>query len=559
MLSPITYSTDITPEKGIVVVRIVNASAYPVAFNQFTINPENLNESKEIKPERLKSLTSKFNGTSVFASEVKPGNYTLSSIRAFHVAGEYIYSRFVSANEKFGTFTVKPGKVTDLGTIIYYQNPQEDQYQNLLVRAPSSDFGEVLRKHFAFYPVNSANILTWNDDGFDEDRHAIFAGIVQNPTIYNQSFRAPDGSIYFLCKLGVILKYTIGGTWELDAVDTNLELTAIDQNVNGDLVVASAEGLLFSKKFGGEWEKFELGYKKHIDVVKYYDQSTIDIVARKRYSLEIIRININNQEIQTKKLNGYRSPQGWETSAKAPNEQAIPRKIISSQVIRFSNRNYLTVTTQSDMYNPINGPKKNQIFQFESKNWEMNAPITKLKVDSLYNAGIVIFGTKAPGFWSLTNQTKYYKYVTSSDRWDSVKASVIDCTLDLNSGYAGIDSSYAGADSKCGPNLEESRRSFTFMSTPVFKNETEAIAIGRFRKYDLMTGKNSYTSQLLITIDSGKSWTETGSPLPSDYCNSLVPYLTDKLLLSCSGASSDFYLSTDNGVSWKHIRQQENI
>ena len=59
---------------------------------------------------------------------MKAGSYSLHSIRAFHTRGDFWYERWAGADAQFGTFDVKPGQVTDLGTIIYYPKPEKDKY-----------------------------------------------------------------------------------------------------------------------------------------------------------------------------------------------------------------------------------------------------------------------------------------------------------------------------------------------------------------------------------------------------------------------------------------------
>jgi hypothetical protein len=128
MLPSLQKTTNIADDQGVVVARIINASNYRFPFNQLTVNPENVNESTTIKPERLVAIKQSVGGSTVFSAPIKAGHYSLSSIRAFHVVGDYSYSRFVSADAQMGTFEVKPGVVTDLGTLIYYPKVQEDKY-----------------------------------------------------------------------------------------------------------------------------------------------------------------------------------------------------------------------------------------------------------------------------------------------------------------------------------------------------------------------------------------------------------------------------------------------
>jgi photosystem II stability/assembly factor-like uncharacterized protein len=101
--------------------------------------------------------------------------------------------------------------------------------------------------------------------------------------------------------------------------------------------------------------------------------------------------------------------------------------------------------------------------------------------------------------------------------------------------------------------------SFSFRSTPVFKNDLEGIAITTFTDFNIWTGQRSSNTRILVTDDGGKSWLASKSKLPKKYCNSFVPEVSDRLLVSCNGSSGDFYESHDDGATWEHVRQQENF
>ena len=112
----------------------------------------------------------------------------------------------------------------------------------------------MLKTYFKFFPVETSTITSWNEDNLDEEQQLTYISALQNPVTFTDSYLAPDDSIYFLAKLGVIVQRTSKGEWLVDAVDTDLELTTIQQNEAGDIVLGGYEGALFYKKSGGEWQ-----------------------------------------------------------------------------------------------------------------------------------------------------------------------------------------------------------------------------------------------------------------------------------------------------------------
>ena len=61
------------------------------------------------------------------------------------------------------------------------------------------------------------------------------------------------------------------------------------------------------------------------------------------------------------------------------------------------------------------------------------------------------------------------------------------------------------------------------------------------------------------TYDGGTTWAKTEFSLPKDYCTTIISEFDEALLLSCNGASGDFYQSNDLGETWQQVRHQENF
>ncbi|WP_444897614.1 hypothetical protein [Microbulbifer sp. SSSA005] len=547
MLPALQKDTQIGEQEGIVVARIINASGSSLPFNQLTINPENLNEAESIKPKRLLAARPKLDGTTVFASAVKAGNYSLSSIRAFHSNGNGWYSRFVGADEKLGTFSVIQGEITDLGTLIYYPNPQGDKYLDLLVRAPDLVKGEVLTKHFQFLDYDSALINSWHIDEKDEERESAYISVAQNPLTYKIQHISSDNSIYFLGKIGVFLKRTAAGEWELEAVDTNHELNAFSQNHHGDLVVGGSEGTLFWRPANGNWLDISLEHDSHIEHLALLDTGEIELVVSRDFEVNILKGTIVNTGVQWELLNRYSSSsgKGWEyiDEPRAVNRQAKSKNtqyIYSTTIFKLNGLHYITIRKQSIYGSVVFTPTSSESFIYNPENWIIEKSIDEFNISNIVDVGAVKLGIEEAGIWSLTGKPTYYR-IDENGIQNEIVTYLENCPENKSS------KSYCRV------------REFTLQSAPRFSSPNDAIAIASFTGNRASHRNQEVEIKLLKTSDGGRSWGITDSEPPTNYCTSLVPQVADRLLVSCDGASGDFYESNDFGDSWHQVRRQENF
>ncbi len=555
LIEPVTKETVRAPNEGYVVARIINASSYPAPLNQLTITPQNLNVSEEGKFQRLLARESRFNGTSVFASPVAAGKYSLTGLRAFHSGGQGYYSHGVPAGTDAGTFDVKPGQVTDLGLLVYYQKSDGDNYYKEIIRIPGTP-GEVLDKYFSFIDVDKSILLGWDDDGLDDERNTFFVSAAQNPTTFEQRYLAPDGAVYFLGKLGVILKRAASGDWELDVVDTNLDLTAIAQNERGDLVVGGSEGRLFVKKLGGEWTDVSIDHNFDVEQISFHNQETIEMIALEKLSLSVFRNDINDPELKWNEINTYNTMQLWKNSPPPTEEQLKsrkrPKRIIRSELEEVDGQNYVSIYTLPATTSPLFGQAKPSHYRYSPDNWEPVAAEEMPEIVTSISAGKSKLGIQSPGFWSWSGRPTYSRYAASTDSWQEINTFVYRCGKELVAGNS------CEVDEKSGKATTAKRASFSFLSVPWFTNEQEAIAVVRFTDTDFWSGKTDYDVKILATADGGITWTDTERTLPDQFCTTFVPEISDRILLSCS-TTGDFYESTDLAETWVHIRQHESF
>jgi hypothetical protein len=552
LVSPLTKKSIVSPNQGVVIARVIDASGARLPFNYLTITPKNINESKEVKWQRLESLTPQMNGSTIFGSSIAAGSYSLSSTRSFYSFGNYWYERNAFADPKFGTFEVKPNQVTDLGTIIYYTKPQDDRYSEILLHLPGVELGEVLGKYFPFFQYDKNKLLSWNDDGLEEERESLFLSVAQNPIAYNKSYLSPDKSLYFLGKFGMIIKRTNYGDWELDSVDTNLDLTSIAENKFGDLIVGGSEGKLFFKPTGQSWFDISMEQGTEILSVVFNQESNIDLIIKNNNALLIMRADSRQQPLVWQEINRYDYREGWKHSNIPPlPKSSANRRIFSASLSTIGKKHYIDINTKHLKANTLFTESRNQIFEYSPNDWSVTEPEGELEVSTVVDAGATKLGIKKAGFWSWSGRSTYYRYLKDSDDWDKISTNLNLCANGKVETTIPCDKPAKGRKIK--------KTNFNLRSIPWFKNELEAVAIAGLSDYNAWTGERSSETKIIYTKDGGKKWIDTGYSLPKPYCSNVISKLTDRIILSCNGATGDFYESTDNGKTWQQVREQENF
>lgn len=548
-------------EQGTIVARVINASNYSLPLNQLTISPENLNASSEIKSDRISAhRNTGLSGTTVFAAQAAPGNYALNSVRAFHSNGDYWYSRFIDADAKFGTFSVEAGKITDLGTLIYYQRPEEDRYYDTLIRLPNSDSSDIIDQYFSFYRYQAENINSWDEDERDTEREDLYASAAQNPTTYSTRYLAPDGTLYFLAKLGIIIKRSPSGDWSLDAVDTNFELLDIAQNQQGDLIVGGTSGKLFLKRAGQDWIDLSLAHNQHIHSLVFNSDQAVDMLVKTDTTLSVRRATLdpsesgNGNKLQWQTINHYDYANGWKNTSVSANSNASTqtrqaRSIRGFSLLDFNNKHYIKVfTTSLNNGENIFASGKPLTFRYDPADWQITSNNEKPEISTIIDAGAIKLGIKKAGFWSWDGKTSYYRHNSQTDSWEKISTHVYRCDKKITS------------NSYCDSNgLAARKASFNLSAIPWFKNDLEGLAVVNFTETNIWTAERKTSTKLLWTTDGGKTWSDTEKNLPKKYCSGVVPEVSDRLLISCSGATGDFYESTDLAETWEHVRQHESF
>ena len=565
MAPTLSAKTNVTPEQGVVVARFINTSAYPLPFNFLTISPKNVNESDKIKPLRLTMLDTVITDSTIFAAPVEAGSYSLDNMYSFHSRGDYWYSRWAATNANLGTFEVKPGQVTDLGTIIYYPKPQEDKYSDEFSRIPSANPAEVLQQFFPFYDLQETEVLGWNEEGLDDDLQDKFVSIAQNPITYDESYKTRNGDVYFLGKLGVIVKRTADGDWDLDAVDTIVDMNTMVETATGHHLLAGNEGKVFFKAFGTqEWRDVSLSPNLSIDQLYVYDGDYVDALTRTDKKVEVYRANTNDSELTWQLMASYGRDRLWrDGNGEVQADFVVNNKGKNTTKVKPTKKKFTRVSFD-DPNNPgqlvvelaLNSVEvvfdntSSQNFNIDLSTWEVTNTSSNQEFSRIINAGHTKVGVVEAGYWSWTGRPDYYVFDKALNDWVEMSSRIYTCdkhftlSSDKKACIADENSEKAGAKAK----LPE-KDNFSFVTVPWFESAEKATAIVVFD-----------TERVVVhTQDQGKTWDVVESELPNKYCSTFVGDIEDTLLLSCNGSTGEFYRSEDMGVSWEIVREYQSF
>lgn len=560
----LSEQTALLPEEGILVARVINTTGYKLPFNRLYIDPKEVNTSKEVKTILATAEIKPIGDSSMFAVSLAPGEYSLSTVSSLIFRGEAYYVRGTYADPEFGVFKVQAGKVTDLGTIIYYPKPQDDVYQDIIVRVPETADGQLLNEYFPTFVKPNQEVLTWDEDDRDEQRFLNYASAAQNPMSYTKQILAPDGSLYFLGKLGVILRYSADEGFETLAVETNLEINSFAQNDAGDRVAGGYESALFFQAVGGEWESVNLPQKATVHYLSFYQENEVDVVYSINKYLYVSRFDKDDLK-NSRVLNTYDYVKRWEFPTKvlidvdkvknrAPKTKKVPKphNIKNVWVNKVGDKTLLKVTNyRKDKYSYFDSTDV-ETYSFSADTWEMIETEESEEMDSILSAGAAELGIKQAGYWSWTGRPAYYSRASNTSPWREVSAKLEYCK-------EGTKMQNNGACTDGEKVTKASSDRFTFLSIPWFWDSQNGLAIVNFSDVDFWSGERKSETKILTTSNGGINWENSELVLPKEYCTNIVPEISDRILLSCEGATSDFYESTDRGVTWQHVRQQQDF
>jgi hypothetical protein len=177
-----------------------------------------------------------------------------------------------------------------------------------------------------------------------------------------------------------------------------------------------------------------------------------------------------------------------------------------------------------------------------------------LDIHAVVPSGSKKLGIERAGFWSMTGFPTFFTFDEKQSKWDEIKMRAYVCeTGEVTSSF----NCTTGLKNKRGEDIvvKNKGRQFSLYSFPNFLNEDEAYVFGRLVS-PIKSIEGSEKIQLFVTRDGGSHWVISPYSLPNDYCHSLIAEVSDRLLVSCNGATGEFFESLDKGKTWIQVREQ---
>ncbi len=560
MRPALDHWTPVPAEEGVVVARIIDITDKTLPFNQLTLVPENVNASKEEKFERLLAVTPRPDTSSVFASSVPPGKYAINSVRTYFSSNQWWYDKAEWPEANLGTFEVKPGQITDLGTLVVYPKVNGERYNTIIFRLNDYPAVDALTTYLPFYKHNPEFTNTWDEDGLESDRLDTYIGAAQNPISFADTYTNAQGTTYFPSPLGIMMVRDNQGQWSLDAVETHYTLTAIAENSVGDLFVGSEEGQVFWRKQNSPWQEVFLAPGLNIEKLYFDNENEITAVASGIDSIEVYRGSVTDANFSWKKINAFNTSTGWENNPNDPDYPAtsIPRAILKARFYEYDGESFLTLTSIKNAGDLIPNNTKNEYFQYDPSSWKVPKLDKQPQLSSVVQAGNQKLGIKQPGFWSFSQKPDYLRYDEATQSWSEMAKGVY-CPAWGEEFDEKTHGDICRKETAPATSAKKTIKSFDLISVPWFIDSKTGVALVNFRKNNAWTGESSNTFKMVETNNGGASWSLTSRELPKPYCFDIVNDVQDTLLLSCNGATGDFYKSDDLGKSWKHVREHQNL
>lgn len=251
----------LTADKGLVVVSVVtNRRSLPYSFpNWYGANLASTIDTKLTGTLSRVRCGDFYVGTCTYVGNLPAGQYYITSFSSYFSGGDVSYWITAPIGPGFGTFEVKAGQVTDLGTLVIH--PETPQMARFVAGQVPTD--ERLREwlkadYAAVLPADAfAKPLGWSRSL--DMRNEFAATASRFPTTSSDPQRLADGRILVPTKLGGVLERSTAGEWKLHKLDTALTTEDMAIFPRGGLRVLLEGGMMLeADSAAGPWRPSRL-------------------------------------------------------------------------------------------------------------------------------------------------------------------------------------------------------------------------------------------------------------------------------------------------------------
>ena len=200
--------------------------------------------------------------TQAYMGLVPEGTYRVGMLYAFLQLGDRSFSARALAPPAIGTFEVRAGHVTNLGTFLYQpfqdRNWIDTEYPDYaMTRIPDDDLWEsakLANPHIAAQIDADYPVLGWNPDGYDAIRNDA-ARMIKEAALPTRIHALADGSFLFSGLLGGLYSLRDGAVQNF-SLDDNYKITDVVELSNGQFLIGGELGKLGTSMPLGENVKY---------------------------------------------------------------------------------------------------------------------------------------------------------------------------------------------------------------------------------------------------------------------------------------------------------------
>ena len=500
---------------GLVLVQIADTTPlgarYPV--NQVTLAPKDVNESDEIKFQRMTAIEAPGNSTKFFYAVVPANDYSISGLRAYYSFGDSYLAMDYPAGINLGTFSVDSGKVTNLGVIATYVKRRGEDYLYKSVRTSSpSRTLSLLRDDAPDLLARSTNAdapMTWHEDGKDQDRQSDYREAVYRQIVFGQPFvEEASGEIHYPSRLGTLVQRDDEGEWLLEATEEDAEIAMLTR-IQGQQVLVNEFGELFVRDGQNEPWRPATNVPSDAPVVFIDEHPQLGVYAVTQEDMSVTIWSSPRLDNEWSQLQSFEPELGF-FAALDQSLLGIEQNIQGA--VYVATDNHLFLVLRGDLYR----------YDFTDRTFtELKTPdVQSLQIRN----GIITISS-----WGSSDKVSF----DAGETW-----------LKYN---GPIDTGEVATTWKAQQRLKAREKSTKFIGHPIFLDPQNGFGV-----HEEETKEEG--PFLIRSNDGGRSWVKVeGGGLPED-CASLELATSREILLGCF-ITGEFYRSTDAGVSWDLERE----
>ncbi len=232
--------------------------------------------------------------TQTYMGVVPAGTYRVGVLRTEERMGDITYYAYARVPRGLGTFEVRAGGVTNLGTIVYHpfqaRHRAEEAYPDYAItRFANGDLVRIARTLYPEFMTETDSeepVSGWLSDSFGEVRQET-ARLIKNAAVPMDMHLLRDGRHLLTGSIGAL--YVLDkGQWQNRSLSHNYEITGLVELPSGELLIGSEFGRLTIGELDGAFRDIPMGGQpRHV----------IDVVASDAGEAYVVSDVIDSYEI----------------------------------------------------------------------------------------------------------------------------------------------------------------------------------------------------------------------------------------------------------------------